>query len=159
MNLLSLVSPWLNKFCQITTKSAIGTFPQKFSHLNTLSLRCMWAKCGSFILWLWTQSFSEFYTMHPVIELLNLYKLKYDCSRLICWHAHTFTYINSVVHRVSRRTSVNQFHNQDRNRLSKYTSHTRSCSGNNITEEFTINSISLGSNPIYENNIAFKWLQ
>jgi hypothetical protein len=34
MNLLSLVSPWLDKFCQITTKSATGTFPQKFSHLR-----------------------------------------------------------------------------------------------------------------------------
>jgi hypothetical protein len=29
MNLLSLVSPWLDKFCQITTKSATGTFPKK----------------------------------------------------------------------------------------------------------------------------------
>ena len=29
------------------------------------------------------------------------------------WHAHTFTYINPVVHRVSWRTSVNQHHNQD----------------------------------------------
>jgi hypothetical protein len=38
MNLLSLVSPWLDKFCQITTKSATGTFSQKFSHLNTPSV-------------------------------------------------------------------------------------------------------------------------
>jgi hypothetical protein len=35
MNLLSLVSPWLDKFCQITTKNATRTFPQKISHLNT----------------------------------------------------------------------------------------------------------------------------
>jgi hypothetical protein len=36
-NLLSLVSPWLHKFCQITTKSATETLPQKISHLNTPS--------------------------------------------------------------------------------------------------------------------------
>jgi hypothetical protein len=28
------VSPWLDKICQITMKSATGIFPQKFSQLN-----------------------------------------------------------------------------------------------------------------------------
>ena len=35
-------------------------------------------------------------------------------SPLTRWHAHTFTHINPVVRRVSRKTSVNQYHNQDR---------------------------------------------
>jgi hypothetical protein len=35
-------------------------------------------------------------------------------SPLTRWHTHTFTYINPVVRRVSRKTSVNQLHNQDR---------------------------------------------
>jgi hypothetical protein len=37
-NLLSLVSPWLDKFCQITTKSATGIFPKKFWDLNKASV-------------------------------------------------------------------------------------------------------------------------
>jgi len=49
-----------------------------------------------------------------VTEPPNLYKIKYGCPRLTRWHAHTLTYINPVVRRVSRRTSVNQHHNQDR---------------------------------------------
>ena len=42
-----------------------------------------------------------------VTEPPNLYKFKHDCPRLTRWHAHTLTYINPVVCRVSRRTSVN----------------------------------------------------
>ena len=48
-----------------------------------------------------------------VIEPPNLYKIKYDCPHLTRWRAHTFTYINLVVRQVSRRTLVNQHHNQD----------------------------------------------
>ena len=49
-----------------------------------------------------------------VTEPPNSYKRKYGCPRLTCWRAHTFTYINPVVRRVSQKTSVNQHHNQDR---------------------------------------------
>jgi hypothetical protein len=52
--------------------------------------------------------------MHVVTEPPNLYKLKHSCPRLTRWYAHTFTYINPVVRRMSRRTSANQHHNQDR---------------------------------------------
>jgi hypothetical protein len=37
-NLLSLVSPWLDKFYQITTKSATKTLHQLLHHLNTTIL-------------------------------------------------------------------------------------------------------------------------
>jgi hypothetical protein len=36
-NLLSLINPWLNKFYQITTKSATVTFTQIFSTKHSLS--------------------------------------------------------------------------------------------------------------------------
>ena len=62
-----------------------------------------------------TQKYSGYHIFHKerVIELPNLYKIKYGCPCLTCWRTHTFTYINPIVHRVSRRTSVNQHHNQD----------------------------------------------
>ena len=60
----------------------------------------------------------------PVTEPPDLYKFKYDCPRLTRWQAHTLTYINPVVCRVSRRTSVNQLYTRI-TWLSKYTSHTQ----------------------------------
>ena len=71
---------------------------------------------------------------------LNLYKIKYSCPRLTRWRAHTFTYINLIVCRVSQRTSVNQLHNQDRMIKQIHITYTE-LQWNNITIEFTNNNM------------------
>ena len=60
-----------------------------------------------------------------------------------CWHVHTFTYINPVVRQVSRRTSVNQHHNQDRMIKQIHITYTE-LQQNKITTKFTNNGTSLG---------------
>jgi hypothetical protein len=51
---------------------------------------------------------------------------------------------------------VNQLHNQDHNRLNKYTSHAQSCSDNGITKSSQIVIQVWVSKLISENNIALK---
>jgi hypothetical protein len=49
-NLLSLVSPWLDKFYQITTKSATGILHQLLHHLNTTDIYTCTAAIHSVLL-------------------------------------------------------------------------------------------------------------
>jgi hypothetical protein len=49
-NLLSLVSPWLDKFYQITTKNATWTLHTLYNHLNTPIVQiCRKGLCSNFI--------------------------------------------------------------------------------------------------------------
>ena len=65
---------------------------------------------------------------------------------------HTFTYINPVVHLVSRRTSVNQHHNQDRmiKQIHRVAAEIILQMGSQIIVEVWV------LKPVKGNNIAFK---
>jgi hypothetical protein len=90
--------------------SFVPTLSMQMSLLCLWSLMKWWRTLMCFVFAFWTGLLVSLI----VIEQPNLYMFKYDCPRLTHWRAHTFTYINLVVRRVSRRTLVNQLHNQDR---------------------------------------------